>query len=76
MTNIEKEYRENQDQFMLVGYKDNRPVMEMLQNTTVLAFNLWSFLTKFEPPLDEVRIRYVTDEEAEQWEREAEEEGC
>lgn len=72
MTSIEKEFKSNKDQFIITGYKDDRAVMEMLNNTEVLAFNLWSMLTKAEPPLDEIRIKYATPEEAKAWEEEAE----
>ena len=68
MTSIEKEFKSNQDQFIITGYKDDRAVIEMLNNTEVLAFNLWSMLKKTEPPLDEIRIKYATPEEVEAWE--------
>lgn len=72
MTSIEKEFKSNKDQFIIKGYKDDRVMFEMLNGTDVLAFNLWSMLTKAEPPLDGVIIEYMTEEEAKAWEEEAE----
>ena len=67
---IENEFNQNDDWFFLEGYRDGKLLLKTMDNTEVLSFNVWSYLTKAEPPFDEVRIRRATEAEREAWESE------
>lgn len=62
-TEIEKEFDNNTEELMMIAYKDGEARVWSMQNTDVLAFNVWAYLTKAEPVFDEIRIRIATEEE-------------
>ncbi len=64
---IEKEFDENNTELMMTVYKDGKPQIWTMQNTKVLAFNVWSYLTKAQPTFDEIHIRVATEEEVKEW---------
>lgn len=64
---IEKEFDENETELMMTVYRDGKECIWTMQNTEVLAFNIWSYLTKAEPKFDEIRIRVATEEEIKEW---------
>lgn len=64
---IEKEFDENETELMMTVYRNGEECIWTMQNTEVLAFNIWSYLTKAEPKFDEVRIRVATEEEIKEW---------
>lgn len=66
-TEIEKAFDENKDWFMMTVYRNGEAQVWTMQNTDVLAFNVWSYLTQANPVFDEIRIRVATDEEVEEW---------
>lgn len=66
-TEIETAFDENKDWFMMTAYKDGKELVLTIQNTDVLAFNVWSYLTKAKPAFDEIRIRVATDDEVREW---------
>lgn len=66
-TDIEKEFEKNDAELMMTVYKDGEECIWTMQNTEVLAFNVWSYLTKAEPKFDEIRIRVATKEEVKEW---------
>ena len=66
-TDIEKEFDKNKTELMMTVYKDGEERIWAMQNTDVLAFNVWSYLTKAEPKFDEIRIRVATEEEIKEW---------
>lgn len=66
-TDIERAFDENKVWFMMTAYKDGEEQVLTIQNTDVVAFNVWSYLTKAKPVFDEIRIRVATDEEVAEW---------
>lgn len=64
---IEKEFEENEVNYMFVAYRNGEPIIWRRENTDAMSFNVWSFLTKGTPKFDEIRIRAMTDEESERW---------
>lgn len=66
-TDIERAFDENKDWFMMIAYRDGEEQVLTIQNTDVVAFNVWSYLTKAKPLFDEIHIRVATDEEIAEW---------
>lgn len=66
-TDIDIEFEKNEAEFMTTLYRDGEPLVLMMNNTRVMAFNIWASLTKAEPLFDEVRIRLATEEETKEW---------
>lgn len=66
-TETEKEFDENDTELMMTVYRDGEECIWTMQNTKVLAFNVWSYLTKAKPKFDEIRIRVATEEEIKEW---------
>lgn len=66
-TEIEKEFDDNDTELMMTVYKDGEERIRAMQNTKVIAFNVWSYLTKAEPTFDEIRIRVATEDEIKEW---------
>ena len=64
---IEREFDENDAKLMMTVYRDGEECVWTMQNTEVIAFNIWSYLTKAEPKFDEIRIRVATEEEVKEW---------
>ena len=66
---IEKEYKNNNVEFITEFYRDGKMLVREMNNTDVLSFNVWSMLTHTKPKgeFDEVRIRVATDEEIKEW---------
>lgn len=66
-TDIEREFDKNDTELMMTVYRDGEECVLTMQNTKVIAFNIWSYLTKAEPKFDEIRIRVATEEEVKEW---------
>lgn len=66
---IEKEYENNNVEFITEFYRDGKMLVREMNNTDVLSFNVWSMLTHTKPKgeFNEVRIRVATDEEIKEW---------
>lgn len=70
-TDIEREFDKNDTELMMTVYRDDEECVLTMQNTKVIAFNIWSYLTKAEPKFDEIRIRVATEEEVKEWHEES-----
>lgn len=66
---INQAFEENTESFFMDAYRDGELRVKAIENTSVIAFNIWSFLTRAEPKFDELRIRLATAEEVEAWEK-------
>lgn len=66
-TEAEKEFEKNRTKFMVTCYRDEKPLVRQMNSTNTLAFNAWAYLTRAEPPFDEIRVSVATEEELKEW---------